>query len=168
MSKEWKTYEEIGTFLLNEMAKEFNLKKVESKQKLVGKKSGLKWEIDAKGITKDSKAFFVIEFRRYTTKRIPQGDVAGLRGKIEDLDAEGGILVSPLGFQKGAKKFAKSFGIIEVKMDENSTNLDYILEFLNKIKVGRSGKLNFKGSLHAKKIKSNGTTEDFGELKKQK
>jgi hypothetical protein len=164
MPKEWKTYEEIGTFLLNEMAKEFNLKKVESKQKLVGKKSGLKWEIDAKGITKDDKEFFVIEFRRYTTKRIPQDDVASLRGIIEDLGAEGGILVSPLGFQKGAKKYAKSYGIIEVKMNENSTNLDHILEFLNKIKVGLSGKLNTKGSLRAKKFRSNGTIEDLGEL----
>ena len=166
MLKEWKTYEEIGTFLLNEMAKNFNLKKVEGKQKLVGKKSGLKWEIDAKGTTKDNKTFFVIEFRRYTTKRISQGDVASLRGRIEDLDAEGGILVSPLGFQKGAKKYAKSFGIIEVKMNENSTNLDYILEFLNKIIVGRSGKLNLKGSLRAKIFRSNGTIEDLGELKK--
>lgn len=166
MSKEWKAYEEIGTFLLNEMAKHFNLKKVEGKQKLVGEKSDLKWEIDAKGIIKDSKAFFVIEFRRYTTKRISQGDVAKLRGTIEDLNAEGGILVSPLGFQKGAKKYAKSYGIIEVKMDENSTNLDYILKFLNEIKVGRSGKLNIKGSLSAKKIRSNGTIEDLGELKK--
>ena len=166
MLKEWKTYEEIGTVLLNEMAKNFNLKKVEGKQKLVGKKSGLKWEIDAKGTTKDNKTFFVIEFRRYTTKRISQGDVASLRGRIEDLDAEGGILVSPLGFQKGAKKYAKSFGIIEVKMNENSTNLDYILEFLNKIIVGRSGKLNLKGSLRAKIFRSNGTIEDLGELKK--
>ncbi|MBA7497528.1 hypothetical protein ES704_00256 [subsurface metagenome] len=166
MLKEWKTYEEIGTVLLNEMAKNFNLKKVEGKQKLVGKKSGLKWEIDAKGTTKDNKTFFVIEFRRYTTKRISQGDVASLRGRIEDLDAEGGILVSPLGFQKGAKKYAKSFGIIEVKMNENSTNLDYILEFLNKIIVGRSGKLNPKGSLRAKIFRSNGTIEDLGELKK--
>ena len=166
MLKEWKTYEKIGTVLLNEMAKNFNLKKVESKQKLVGKKSGEKWEIDAKGITKNSKAFFVIEFRRYTTRRIPKGDVAGLRGRIEDLDAEGGILVSPLGFQKGAKKYAKSFGIIEVKMNENSTNLDYILEFLNKIIVGRSGKLNPKGSLRAKIFRSDGSIEDLGELKK--
>jgi len=166
MAKVWKNYEEVGTFLLNEMAEEFGLKKAESKQKLVGKISGTKWEIDAKGITENENEFIVIEYRRYTTKRISQKDVAGLAYTIKDLGSKGGILVSPLGFQVGAKKVAKSSKIIEVKMDENSTTFDYILEFLNKMKVGCHGELNFKSSLKAKLIRINGTIENSGELKK--
>ena len=100
MAKVWKNYEEVGTFLLNKMAEEFGLKKVESKQKLVGKISGTKWEIDAKGITENENEFIVIEYRRYTTKRISQKDVAGLAYTIKDLGSKGGILVSPLGFQE--------------------------------------------------------------------
>jgi len=166
MAKVWKNYEEVGTFLINKMAEEFDLKIVENKQKLVGKISATKWEIDAKGILKNEKAFIVIEFRRYTTKRISQEDVAGLAYRIEDLCAKGGILVSPLGLQEGAKKIAKSSNIVEVKMDENCTIYDYILIFLNKIKVGCHGELNFKSSLKAKIIKANGTVENLGELKK--
>lgn len=166
MAEVWKNYEEVGTFLINKMAEEFDLKIVENKQKLVGKISGTKWEIDAKGILKNEKAFIVIEFRRYTTKRISQEDVAGLAYRIEDLGAKGGILVSPLGLQEGAKKIAKSSKIVEVKMDENCTIYDYILIFLNKIKVGCHGELNFKSSLTAKLIKANDTIENLGELKK--
>ena len=166
MTKVWENYEKIGTFLLNEMAEEFGLKKVENKQKLVGKISGTKWEIDAKGITENENEFIVIEYRRNTTKRISQKDVAGLAYTIKDLGSKGGILVSPLGFQVGAKKVAKSSKIIEVKMDENSTTFDYILEFLNKMKVGCHGELNFKSSLKAKLIRINGTVENSGELKK--
>jgi len=166
MTKVWKNYEEVGTFLLNKMAEEFGIKIVESKQKLVGKISGTKWEIDAKGITGNENEFIAIEYRRYTTKRISQKDVAGLAYTIKDLGSKGGILVSPLGFQEGAKKVSKSSNIIEVKMDENSTTLDYILKFLNKIKVGCHGELNFKSSLKIKLIRINGTVENSGELKK--
>lgn len=164
MDKAWENYEEVGTFLTNKMAEEFNLKMVESKQKLIGKISGTKWEIDAKGI-KNKDTFIVIEFRRYTTKRISQEDVAGLAYRIKDLGAKGGILVSPLGFQEGAKKIAKSSDIIEVKMDENSTTRDYILQFLKGIKIGCHGELNFTSSLKAKIIRANGKIEDLGELK---
>jgi hypothetical protein len=165
MNKVWEYYEKVGTFLLNKMAREFGLKYVESKQEIVGKISCEKWEIDAKGIRENKKAFIIIEFRRYTTRRISKKDTGGFAYTIRDLGGEGGILVSPLGLQKGAKKIAKSANIIEVKMDENSTTLDYILRFLDKIKVGRHGKLNFKGSLKARIIKNNGTVEDLGELK---
>jgi len=166
MTKVWENYEKVGTFLLNEIAENFGLKKVESKQKLVGKISGTKWEIDAKGTTENENEFIVIEYHRYTTKRISQKDVAGLAYTIKDLGSKGGILVSPLGFQEGAKKISKSSKIIEVKMYENSTTLDYILKFLNEIKVGYHGEITFSGSLKVKLIRANGIVGDLGELKK--
>ncbi len=44
----WKDYEGVATYLLNEFAKEFNLDRVEGKQKIDGKRSRTTWEIDAK------------------------------------------------------------------------------------------------------------------------
>jgi hypothetical protein len=35
-STEWRTYEEVATFLLSQMAEEFDLERVEGKQKILG------------------------------------------------------------------------------------------------------------------------------------
>ena len=55
-----------------------------------------------------NQGFLVIECRRYPKSRLPQKDAGELAFVIEDLGASGGILVSPLGFQKGAKKIAEA------------------------------------------------------------
>lgn len=55
-----------------------------------------------------------------------------------DTGASGGILVSPLGFQEGAKKVAAAEGIHEIFMNADSTRTDYMLKFLNKIFAGMS------------------------------
>jgi hypothetical protein len=49
MEKAWQTYEKLARTLLDRFASDFELDKVEGKQKVQGKRSGTKWEIDAKG-----------------------------------------------------------------------------------------------------------------------
>lgn len=80
----------------------------------------------------------IVECRRYITSKQNQEKVAGLAYCIRDTGASGGILVSPLGFQEGAKKVAAAEGIQEVLMDANSTCTDYMLSFLNKVFLGAS------------------------------
>lgn len=132
----WKTYEEVATYLLNQFADEFDLEYVEGKQKIRGKRSGTNWEIDAKGIKENNEGFVIVECRRYTKSRQNQEKVGSLAYRIIDTQAEGGIIVSPLGIQEGASKIADKENILNVKLDKNSSTHEYVLQFLNKIMVG--------------------------------
>jgi hypothetical protein len=131
---EWKSYEEVAQFLLNEMADKFGLIKVEDRQKITGQSTS--WVIDAKGIAKEGIGFIIIECRRYTASKLNQESLGGLAYRIKDTKANGGIIVSPLGLQEGAKKVASANNIISVQLRENSTISNYILEFLNQVFVG--------------------------------
>ena len=51
--------------------------------------------------------------------------------------------------------------IITVILDEESSSTDYIIRFLDKIKVGISGVLKPTGSLSRKLIHEDGTVEDL-------
>ncbi|MDP2983985.1 MAG: hypothetical protein Q8O92_11740 [Candidatus Latescibacter sp.] len=158
----FKTYEEVATYLLNQMAEEFGLQKVEDKQKIIGLRSGTVWEIDGKGIGDGNTKFVIIECKRYTASRLNQEIVGGLAYRINDTGASGGIIVSPLGLQEGAKKVAAAENIIPVIIDENSSSTDYIMKFLDKIKVGLSGQLDMSSSLGKLVSRKDGTIEDKG------
>jgi len=164
-NKKWRTYEEAAAYLLNQFAKKFGLKKVEGKQKLMGIVSGTEWEIEAKGVAEDEEIFIIVECRRYTTSKLDQESIGALAYRIKDTGVRGGIIISPFGLQKGAQKVANAENIVSVILDKDSTPQDYILKFLEQIKVGIHGKLSFKASLKGKLIKSDGTIKDFGELK---
>jgi hypothetical protein len=140
--EKWKTYEEVALHLLKRFAEHFGVGRFESKQ-LVAGDSGTEWEIDAKGCAADGSYFIIVECKRHTKTRISQAITGGLAWSIRDAGASGGILVSPLGFQEGAKKVANNSGIVEVRLDQNSTTTDFVLCFLNKVCIGFSdtGKL---------------------------
>jgi hypothetical protein len=57
----WLSYEQLAQKLLNDVASEFDLQSVQGKQKVKAFESGAYPTIDAKGITKDGKGFFVVE-----------------------------------------------------------------------------------------------------------
>lgn len=139
--KNWESYEDIAAYLLNSFATDFGLGKVEGKQIVPGA-SGTKWEIDAKGYSEDGTAFVIVECKRYTTSKVSQEVLAGLAFRIVDTGASGGIIVTPLGFQEGAKKVAAHVGVHTVRLNEDCTRTDYFLQFLNKICVGLSDTIN--------------------------
>jgi hypothetical protein len=107
----WESYEEVARYLLEQMgdALGLGLEHLEGKQKLVGK-SGTTWTIEGKGIRVDGAAIVVIECRRYTTSKLNQEAMGGLAYRISDLGASGGIVVTPIGVQKGGQIVAKSAG----------------------------------------------------------
>ena len=131
--KNWKTYEEVATHLLNEISTKLGLEYVEGKQRLSGLKSGTNWEIDAKGVKPDGEDFVIIEIRRYTSSRITQEATAAIAYRIQDTGAVGGIIVSPMGLQEGAKTVAAAESIVTVQLNENSTTTEFILRFLNQV-----------------------------------
>lgn len=135
--KQWETYEQVAAYLLNQLAEQFCVGRFEGKQAIAGD-SGTDWEIDAKGCSDGSDRIIVVECKRHTKNGVPQAIAAALAWTIRDLGAGGGILVSPLGLQKGAKKVAAQANIVEVNLDQNSTTTDFILSFLNQIHFGIS------------------------------
>ena len=96
----WQSYEEVAAYLLNQFRQYFNLEYVEGKQQIG------QYEIDAKGIQEDGKGFVIIECKRYTSSKPNQAILGNFAWQIIDTQAAGGIIVSPLGIQKGAQKIA--------------------------------------------------------------
>jgi hypothetical protein len=134
--KAWESYEQVAQFLVDQMADHFGLSYVEGKQKIEGKQSGTIYEIDGKGMAKDGEGLIILECRRYTASRIKQEHVAALAYRIRDTGAQGGIIISPLGLQEGARKIAEAENVKSVRLGENSTTMNYVLAFLNNIFVG--------------------------------
>jgi len=143
----WESYEQVAQFLLDQMAEHFDLSHVEGKQKVQGKQSGTIYEIDGKGIAKEGDGFIILEFRRYTTSRQNQEHLAAIAYRIIDTGARGGIIVSPLGLQKGAKKIADAKNVVSVCLGENSTTKDYVLAFLNKVFKKTSDMINLSDNV---------------------
>jgi hypothetical protein len=122
----WVTYEKVAQFILNEMAVHFGLGLVEGKQIVPGA-SGTEWEIDAKGVREGDGGFVIVECRRHTTKGVTQEQVGALAYRIQDTGAAGGIVVSPLDLQSGARLVAQHKGIQSVQISAESTTTAYIL-----------------------------------------
>ena len=140
VKEKWESYEEVATFLLNRVAKELELgiHTVEGKQIVSGHRSGTRWEIDGKGIAEDGKKFVILECRRLTTSKVKQEHMAAIAYRISDIGASGGIVVSPLDINKGAKLIAQAENVVQVTLSEDSTTSEYFLKFLNKIHIGVS------------------------------
>jgi hypothetical protein len=136
MKEAWQTYEEVAAYLLNEFAAEFGLDRVEGKQNVSGLRSGTTWEIDAKGVRENNEGFIIVECRRYTNSKQNQEKLGSLAYRIADIGAAGGIIVSPLDLQKGAKKIAQAENIAEVTLSPDSTPHYFAMQFLNKIMIG--------------------------------
>lgn len=133
----WKTYEEVATYLLDKFAEHFDLSRAEGKQWVSSFRKECGWTIDAKGIKiSDAEAFVIVECRRHTTSKQNQEQLASLAYRIKDTGANGGILVSPLGFQSGAQKLAQAEGIIHIELYEDSTPTEFSMRFLKQLFVG--------------------------------
>lgn len=151
-SKTWNTYEEVAQYLLNQFAEYFELGRVEGKQIVPGK-SGTEWEIDAKGVKADGEGFLIVECRRYTKSRLNQESMAALAFRIQDTGAQGGIMVSPLDLQMGAKKVATYSKVQHATLDPKSTTSDYVMRFLKQVFVGVSETVGVTESYHIEIIR---------------
>jgi hypothetical protein len=136
---DWKRYESTAAFILNEVAEHFGLDRVEGKQSIRGLRSGTEWEIDAKGCSHGTTAFIIVECRRYTASKLTQESLGSLAYRIIDTGAEGGIIVSPLGLQKGAEKIAAAEKINSVTLSADATPEQFAVEFLGNVIVRPRG-----------------------------
>jgi hypothetical protein len=150
-ARTWRTYEQVAQDLLQQFAADFGLRGVEGKQTVHGA-SGTDWEIDAKGIREIDGATIVVECRRRTTSKLSQGQIGEIAFRIIDIGAQGGgLVVSPLGLQRGAKLLAASKNIHHVVLDPASTTAEYLMEFLKNVFAG--SEIKPSGNLDADLIK---------------
>ncbi len=151
---EWSSYEDVAVYLLNEVASVLDLERVEGKQYVVGVRSGMRWEIEGKGVKVDGEGFVIVECRRYTKSKQKPEQMGGLAYRIIDTGAEGAIIISPLGLQVGAAKIAAAENIQTVYMDKNSTRTDYLFRFLSQVFVGVSDSADVTDEAKIEVIKS--------------
>ena len=111
--KNYAEYERLTQEIYRQLgqATEVNAANVQHNVKLEGR-SGQKHQIDVYWeYGKDGKAHRVaIECKNYS-RRISLEKVCAFKGVLDDLDGVSGIMVSKVGFQKGAKKYAQQYGI---------------------------------------------------------
>ncbi|WP_199445493.1 restriction endonuclease [Acidisphaera rubrifaciens] len=134
-AKAWTNYEEVARYVLQQLGKRFGLADVEGKQKVSGRQSGTKWEIDAKGVRDGDASFVIVECRRYG-KRLNQEALAAVAYRILDTGATGGITVSPHPLQRGAAKVARASQIEHVQLRSDSTRELWVAEIKKVIHVG--------------------------------
>lgn len=165
----WQNYEEVAAFLLNRWADyfELNISNVEGKQQVKGKRSGTDWEIDAKAVCKDGESFLIVECRKYKKAKQKQAQVAGLAYEILDTGAAGGIIVSPLGLQKGAELIAKAEKIHKILLTPESTTQDYLMKFMEKTFMGFSSTVAISDFVIVRTFNSDKEMREYGKMRKE-
>lgn len=155
MSASWLEYEDLARKVLADMRYVLGIATVEGKQSLDGKSSAT-WEVDAKAWREGIEGFLVVEARRHTTAGLKQEDLAAISYRIKDVGAAGGIVVTPLPLQRGAKAVALSEGIAHVRLTAESTTERYLAEFLGRRFIGVSAvdSIHLSDSADAKTIRA--------------
>jgi hypothetical protein len=133
--KTWQTYEEVARYVIQQIRERFHLAKVEGKQSVLGQKSGTWWAIDAKGVRDGDGAIIVVECRRRKSRQ-SQEDIGAVAYRIMDTNAAGGIIVSPLPLQKGAKLVAAANKIEHMQLDPHSTLDTWTAQIRNMFYMG--------------------------------
>jgi len=158
--KEWASYEEVAVFLLNQFAEHFELGRVEGHTIVAA--AGTKWDLDGIGYSQDGADFVIVECKRYTTSRIDQETVAGLAYRILKSGASGGIMVTPIGYQAGAIKVADYEGIARVTLNHDCTTTEYVMKFLDQIRMGLADTITASDSVSIQLRKADGTVINYG------
>lgn len=156
---EWKKYEEVAVYILDQIAGKLGLERVEGKQYVSGSRSTTEWEIDGKGVKVGGDGFIILECRRYTTSKQKQEQVAALAYRIIDTGADGAFLISPLGLQEGAERVASAEGIVPILMDQNSTRTDYMVKFLDRVFIGVTATMRWNVHADMTAVSADGTHE---------
>jgi hypothetical protein len=158
----WRSYEEVARYLLDRFKDHFGLELVEPKQSILGVKSGTSWEIDAKGVLEGeaNSAVMIVECRQRRSKGLNQEALGALAYRIIDTGAKGGIIVSPLPLQHGAKKVAEATNIVHVLLDPDSTSEDFAMSFFDKIFVSKGERIPISEHVQVRLVDKNGTAND--------
>lgn len=124
----WRNYEAIIRNLIDKLRNvksQLNLTRVEPKIK-IGGASGTTWEIDGIGYDANNKPV-PIECKLRSKRKVSQSILASFAYIIKDIGATRGIIVTPVGLQKGAKKIAEHENIEVITLNQNATSNEFDL-----------------------------------------
>lgn len=134
--KSWETYEQATAHILRRLSDRLRIESIEGKQKLKGRLTGARWEVDARAVDMASGTLVVVEARRHTRSRLNQEAIAAVAYRIQDLGASGAIVVSPHPLQKGARLVAAANNIRSIHLTPESTPGEWVATFGSLIDVG--------------------------------
>jgi hypothetical protein len=109
------------------------LDRVEGPQSLPGESTD--HDVDGKAVCEGGEGFLIVECKRHSN-RVKKGTLCDLAYRIRDTGAAGGIIVTPLDLQAGAKLVANHNDVVHVKLDPYSTTESYFASFLERVFIG--------------------------------
>jgi hypothetical protein len=154
MSVESERYEQVTRAILERCREQLGYKEVCPKGKIPGE-TGTEWEIDAICYRAESDGMILVECRRHTTSKIDQEQVGGLVFRIIDTGAEGGLMVTPLGFQAGAELVAKARQVNLATLNPDATEREYVLKIAGQLFLGVGSLISFRQLVQVKVITGN-------------
>ncbi len=97
----WERYEDVARQLIDDIKSSLGLSMVNPDKKEFPKKDGGICEIDVSAYDMSDGKLVLVECRN-KNKRLPQEEVHGFAYRIQQTNAKRGIIVTPIGLQKGA------------------------------------------------------------------
>ena len=132
MSSESKRYEQVTRSILESLRAHLGTSDVRGEVSYKGK-SGARWKIDASSYRRNDGGLVLVECRLKTTRSVEQGEMAEFAFKIQDIGPSEGLMVTSIGYQKGAKIVAESERIGQATLNPDATDSEYILEIAERL-----------------------------------
>ncbi|MBO6766051.1 restriction endonuclease [Maricaulis sp.] len=131
---DWKTYEDLTYGIIDDIKASLGFTHVERDATVAGKRSG-RDRINVEVVAyRENGNFVLIEVKN--RNRPMEGEaMGGFVYRVQDADAEGGIVVSRSGLQKGAEQIAEAEKIDQLEIEEGSSLDSYVARFLERIFV---------------------------------
>lgn len=147
MSSDSKRYEEATKAILDKLRDHLGLERVQGEVSYEGK-SGTRWNVDASCYRQEDGALVLVECRRKATRRVPQAEMAEFAFRIDDIGASEGLMVTPIGYQRGARIVAQAQRIGLATLNLDATDQEYILESAERLFRGLFISDNGRGKTH--------------------
>lgn len=126
----WHSYEEVTRQILDHLKEYLDLDRVEGKQQVQGTVAS--WEIEVVARSAPDHGLLLVECRR-KNRRLPKEELGGFAYRIRDTGAKGGLIVTPIGLQQGARRIAAAENIIEVHLNPEATTDEYVMDVAGKL-----------------------------------
>ena len=139
MEKDWERYEQVVRTILESLREHLGYSRVDPKGDLPGR-SGTEWEIDATAYQLADGKLVLIECKDYPDRKVTQGEMGVHAYHIIETGAAGGLFVTPVGYQKGAKLVANAAKIGMATLNLDATEREYDLNIAGRLFFGREAK----------------------------
>jgi hypothetical protein len=139
MEKDWERYERVVRAILESLREHLGYSRVDPKGDLPGR-SGTDWEVDATAYQLDDGKIVLIECKRYPDRKVTQGEMGEQAYRIIETGAAGGLFVTAVGYQEGAKLVANAAKIGMATLNLDATEREYDLDIAGRLFFGREAK----------------------------